>query len=94
MRYIKVAWIHDDNDEPILIFSEIDSDLREHRKIEVFRNGHKGYADSEEELGGSMLGKVPWPDLNELGAEPDFEVAELKACEFEEVWASRRQRKA
>lgn len=91
MKYIKVEWEHDDDEDPILIFSEIDDALWEHRKVEVFRDGRQGFADKSEERGGSMLGQKQWPDLNVLGAEPEFNITELDAQEFERIWANRHE---
>ncbi len=92
MKYVQVEWIHNDNNDPVWIYSEIDSDRWEHRKIEVFRDGHQGFADSKEEFGGSMLGLEPWPDLNVLAADPEFDIAEITVHEFEKIWANRRAR--
>jgi hypothetical protein len=90
MRYIKVDWEHDVPNDPITIFSELDSDLWEHRKIEVFRDGHLGYADKDEEFGGSMLGIEPWPDLATLGQEPEFAIEDISKEEFENRWHRRK----
>lgn len=90
MRYIRVNWEHDVGDDPVLIFSEIDESLWEHRKIEVFRDGHLGYADKTEEAGGSMLGIEPWPDLEKLGQEPEFTIEDISKQEFEDRWVHRK----
>ncbi len=44
MKYIRVKWNHLFSDEPVLLFSELDDARWEVRKIEVFRDGHQGYA--------------------------------------------------
>jgi hypothetical protein len=90
VRYIQVKWKHDNSQDPILIYSEIDDEQWEHRKVEVFQNGRRGFADETEEAGGSRLGLEPWPDLMRLGTEPEFEIAEISAEEFEQIWAGRR----
>ena len=38
MTYIKVQWIHNFEDEPILLYSELDSMRNEVRKVEVYKN--------------------------------------------------------
>ena len=91
MKYIKVRWLHNHTDDPILIFTEIDDDLWEHRKVEFFRNKQKGYADKTIEYGGSMLSLEPWPSLVELKADPEFEVNEISPTEFNEVWSLRNE---
>ena len=91
MRYIKVKWDHETPDDPIVIYSEIDELQWEYRKIEMFRDGHKGFADRGEQVGGSRLGLEPWPDLKRLGSEPEFDVADITCQEFEEAWMNRRE---
>ena len=39
MQYICVEWEHDMEDEPYLIYSELDEERMEVRKIEFYRNG-------------------------------------------------------
>ena len=40
MKYIKVRWIHDFEDDPILIYSELDENRFETRKIVfIFTHG-------------------------------------------------------
>lgn len=93
MRYIQVKWKHNDSNDPVLIFSELDDKQWEHRKVEVFQDGRQGFADNGEHSGDSKLGLEPWPDLAQLGAEPEFEIKNISAEEFEEVWAKRRDRR-
>jgi hypothetical protein len=45
MIYIKVRWKHDDPNNPILLYGEMDDERWEVRKVEVFPNGSFGYAD-------------------------------------------------
>ena len=90
MKYIFVKWKHDDPRDPVSIYSEIDAEQWEHRKVEVFRCGQRGFADQNEEVGGSRLGLEPWPDLDKLGAEAEFEISEITKTEFEEVWSKRK----
>lgn len=90
MRWIEVRWTHCDLDGPFVIYSELDDERWEQRKIEMFRDGRIGYADSAEEAGGSSLGLEPWPDIGMLGKEPEFEIAEISEGDFEARWAMRR----
>lgn len=90
MRYIKVDWKHDVAGDPVTIFSELNDQLWEQRKIEVFRDGRLGYADEDEEVGGSMLGIEPWPDLEALGREPEFVIEDISKDEFESRWSQRK----
>jgi hypothetical protein len=36
MTYIKVLWIHKNKDEPIELYSELDEDRYETKKVEIF----------------------------------------------------------
>ncbi|WP_353885443.1 DUF6881 domain-containing protein [Acinetobacter bereziniae] len=36
MQYLKVEWMHDFLDEPIFLYSELDKNRNELRKVEVF----------------------------------------------------------
>ena len=56
MTYIKVEWIHSHADEPTLLYSELDQARWEKRKVEVFADGHCGYASSTESAGFTRLG--------------------------------------
>jgi hypothetical protein len=89
MRYIEVRWTHNIPDGPFVIYAELDEERWEQRKIELFKDGRTGHADRTEEVGGSMLGLEPWPDLAMLGSEPEFEIAEISKDDFEMRWANR-----
>jgi len=72
MTYLKCKWNHKDPDDP---------------KVEVFRDGRMGFADAEQEFGGSGLGLVPMPPLAEIAADPQFEPVEITGLEFESIWS-------
>jgi len=42
MTYLKVKWIHSHPDAPVLLYSELDRERWEVRKVEVFRDGSLG----------------------------------------------------
>ena len=86
MKYIKVEWLHDFNDEPITIYSEIDNDRNEIRKFELFRDGKIGYAINDIEYGGSGLSECPLPELDKIALDPQFKPFEITKQEFEKVW--------
>ena len=88
MKYTKVRWIHAHADEPIWIYAELDEDLNEIRKVEVFADGSKGYADKVRESGTTGLSIEPWPPLDEIAADPQFAPEEISSSEFEEIWAA------
>ena len=92
MKYIKVQWIHSHPDEPIWLYSELSDDLWEIRKVELFANGAKGYADQFEETGTTQLGIEPLPPLEQIATDPEFQLQEITSQEFETIWADRYTR--
>jgi hypothetical protein len=89
MNYIRVRWLHSFPDEPIWLISEIDDNRWEIRKVYIFPDGSKGYAQRGEEAGGTWLGAVPVPSLEEIAADPQFLPEKITKEEFEEAWAAR-----
>jgi len=90
MKYIKVKWTHSKpNEYPSILYSELDDELWEVRKVEMFGDGHQGYASDAESLGDTELGIEPLPPLAEIASDPQFELIEITKEEFEEVWSKR-----
>jgi hypothetical protein len=89
MKYIKVRWIHSLPDEPIWLYSELNDDWWEVRKVEVFADGTKGYANHSEALGTTKLSIEPLPAIEEIASDPQFVPTEITRQEFEDVWANR-----
>ena len=88
MTYIKVKWIHTFPDEPVDIYSELDNDRWETRKIEFFADGTNRYVGEDVasiDLD-SELSEEPIPSLIEIAADPQFEPVEITKEEFEVVW--------
>ena len=91
MKYIRLKWNHTNPDEPIWIFSELDAEAREVRKIECFRNGFCDIATASGSSGTAALMTLPLPDLSLLARrDPEFVPVEITKEEFEEVWVKRR----
>lgn len=84
-RYQKVLWHHDLPDEPVVLYSEIESGF-EVRKVEVYRDGRHDYADRSQSTGTTMLGEKLMPDVDEIDQDPEFSAVAIVAEEFEEVW--------
>ncbi|MHC2467099.1 DUF6881 domain-containing protein [Bradyrhizobium embrapense] len=70
MTYLKVRWIHAYADEPVLIYSELDHEHWELRKVEIFPDGRIGYANDKVEVGDTGLGQMPLPSVEEIAAIP------------------------
>ena len=84
LQYIKVEWIHDHPDEPTVLYSELDEQRSEIRKVEVYADGTMYRADQERSTGTTRLGELPVPPLNELSSE--FVPHVIDAIEFERIW--------
>ena len=61
-RYQEVRWHHDLPEEPVVLYSEIDSGF-EVRKVEVYRDGRHDYADRSHSTGTTMLGEKLMPEI-------------------------------
>jgi hypothetical protein len=91
MKYMLVKWCHESEDEPVLLYSELDDDRWEVRKVEVYRDGRCDYASSTESTGSTRLGEIPVPPLTEIAASPEFEAEGISEHEFEGVWGKAHQ---
>ncbi|MCA9029141.1 MAG: hypothetical protein KDA86_28475 [Planctomycetaceae bacterium] len=89
MKYAVGKWLHNNPDEPVLIISELDDEQWETRKVEIWANGKKGFADALHEVGGTALGLEPWPDFNEINTDPQFKVELISKDDFERHWDER-----
>jgi hypothetical protein len=87
MKYIRVKWIHSFSREPVLMYSELDDNLWEHRKVEIFANRRRDYVSKFGVKGDSRLSKEPLPSLNKIALDPQFEPVEISKEEFEKIWA-------
>lgn len=86
MKYYKVVWDHEFADEPVQIYSEVADDGYEVRKVEVYSDNSYGVASSELNVGDTYLSDLPFPDVDELGAEEEFTPVVIEEKEFEEIW--------
>jgi hypothetical protein len=93
MKYVRLKWNHTNPDEPVWIFSELDSSGKEVRKVECFRNGFCDVATAEISSGTTALMTTPLPDLSMLARrDPEFEPVEISQEQFDQVWATRQFR--
>ena len=90
MKYVRLKWNHENPDEPVWIFSELDDVGKEVRKIECFRNGFCDVATALGSSGTAALMTLPLPDLTDLAKrDPEFEPVFITKEEFDEVWTKR-----
>jgi hypothetical protein len=87
MQYIKVLWNHRDANEPIVLYSELDDERWEVRKVEIFRDGPPGYTSAAGSRRSTRLGIEPVPLLTEISLDPEFDPVEITKEDFEEIWS-------
>jgi hypothetical protein len=91
-RYIRVRWQHQNPDEPVDVWSELDAERFETRKLEICRDCRIGYASPDEESGGTRLGEVAVPPIGDIASDVQFEPEEVSKGAFENMWNKRRSR--
>jgi hypothetical protein len=84
--------MHSNPNSPIWLYSELDDERFETRKVEIYADGHWGYASDTEEVNGTGLGLYAVPSLAEIASNPVFEPFEIGKEEFEDVWSERHKR--
>jgi hypothetical protein len=86
MEYLQITWIHDFEDEPVLLYSEIDNDRNEIRKIEVYKDDSFGLATKNYEFGGTRLSLEPIPKIDEIAEDTQFITKTISKKEFDTIW--------
>jgi hypothetical protein len=67
--YIRVQWLHSSSDQPADLWSELNANREEMRKVEIWADGRVGYASLDGEVGGTRLGEGSVPPLREIAAD-------------------------
>jgi len=89
MTYIKAAWFHNNEDDPVLIYSEITDSREEIRKVHIFANGTHEYANSTTFTDRTELSYVLMPtseEWDDIAKDPEFNLSFIEADEFETIW--------
>lgn len=86
MEFINVAWLHNDQSDPVQLVSELDAQRHETRKLEFFPNGRVGFASSTHSSACTELGILPGPPLSEINSDPRFQGPIIAASQFEALW--------
>lgn len=87
MTYVKIKWKHSNPDDPIMFYLQLDEHRWEVRRVEVYADGHRGFASKGKSIGGTGLGELPTQSLAEINADPVFEALEITQNQFEEEWS-------
>ena len=82
MIYLKVKWNHSFSDEPVLLYSELDRERWEVRKVEVFPGGRMAYAGPGVAVGrgGIIDGAKLAPSLNVDPPSGDLQSSQFRLC--------------
>ena len=95
MKYVLAEWGHDLEDEPYLIYSELDGSRRETRRVEFYRNGIT-FSYGGERGNEGALAQEPFPeDLRDLpppDGEGDFSAHEIAPGWVYESWHPAQER--
>ena len=88
MIYIKVIWHHQFPSEPTVLYSELDDQRFELRKVELFSDGRAGFASSTRSSSAPLcrLGVEPVPSNDEINKDEQFDVFLIDEREFERAW--------
>ena len=89
--YVRLEWMHDHEDEPRFIYSELDDERYKTRKVEVFEDGRMAkVSEDRPENGTTGLAVLPVPSIEETNAisEEEFSAEEISSAEFEDIWKS------
>ena len=72
--FLKVHWHHDRPEDPVLLFSALDENRWEVRKVDVWADGSGEVSDSyeDEEVQSTWLGTAPTPSLAEITEDSQF----------------------
>lgn len=91
LKYILLKWLHNLEDEPYLIYSEINDQRYEVRKIEVYKDGTIHKCDEQIADPQIKLGDVEFPEnLDEINQYKQFYAKYISQEEFESIWNSNK----
>lgn len=91
MEYLEVRWIHSRPDSPVLLYSELDEDRFEVRKVEVYADGTAGFADLARATGSTQLSIEPLPEAEKIARDPQFVPRVIDRVEFDKMWQRHAQ---
>ena len=84
--FYQVRWLHDFDDEPILLTSHVDHRRAEVRKVDRYRSGWLDLAGPDIQTGSTFLSSEPFPSFAHIAEQDDFEIEEIDEATFETTW--------
>ena len=87
ISYLVIEWRHDNAEDPTTLYSELDPERREVRKVEVYADGRLDLADASRSTGTTWLGEGVTPSVDEINSLGPFDAKVIAKDEFERVWA-------
>lgn len=91
MKYLKVKWIHSHPNEPVWLYSEMNDDRWETRKVEIYFDDTRGFASKSETFGTTKLSIEPLPSLEDIASDPQFVPEYITLADFEKIWTERKK---
>ena len=92
MTYVWITYHHNEEDEPSEVYSELDENRLEVRKVEFFRNV-LSFSYGEERGNFDALSKEPFPeDLRALNVSGEQEARAISRSFFQEIWNQAQER--
>ena len=89
MRYLLAEWTHREEDEPYLLYSEMDGDRRETRRVEFYRSGVTFSYGAERGNEGALTVMPEPPPKPEEGEQT---IREISPGLFYEIWNQAQER--
>ena len=99
MKFIKIIWEHDYEDEPITILIEIDDNRMENKRIEIYKDGNSKFASKPDHLDLNRLSESPFPPVEKFNAlndkvedswKEEVRASEISCHEFYAHWKPNR----
>ena len=87
--YLRVKWIHDFEDEPDLLYYELDEERYAARSIEILKDGRRVRASEEDpERNPMALPDQPAPPVEGTDTREESRTREIAARKLEEAWSA------
>lgn len=79
--------MRDSETDPAVLWSEVDDDNWETRKVDEYGDGRLDFAPAEPQIGSTWLSVTnELPSVEELNVGDEFRASEVTRAEFETVW--------